>query len=85
MVPFALDFDDPADYWIGKDTFAAHFFRRFGHWRTRVHVAVGPDLFDPDGEAMRLHCMEWINAKLAEFRAGEPARTLERSKAGVGA
>lgn len=71
MVPFALDFDDPADYWIGTDTFAAHFFRRFGHLRTRVHLAVGPDMYDPDGEVMRQHCMAWINAKLAAFREVE--------------
>ena len=70
IVPFALDFDDPADYWIDDDTFASHFFRRFGHWRTYVHVAIGEDMHLPDGEAMRTHSMEWINAKLAAFREG---------------
>lgn len=69
IVPFALDFDDPADYWINDDTFVAHFFRRFGHFRTYVHVSIGPDLQMTDAEDMRLQCMEWINGKLKEFRS----------------
>ena len=69
IVPFALDFDDPADYWIDDDTFVAHFFRRFGHLRTYVHVAIGPELVNPDAEAMRQQCMVWINGKLKEFRS----------------
>lgn len=78
MVPFALDFDDPDDYWIDDDTFLAHFFRRFGHFRTYVHVSIGPDLVNPDAEAMRLRCMAWINEKLGEFRNGHHTNTLGR-------
>ena len=69
IVPFALDFDDPADYWIDDDTFGAHFFRRFGNVRTYVHVSIGPDLLMTDSEELRMQCMDWINGKLEEFRS----------------
>lgn len=67
VVPFALDFDDPADYWIGDDTFVGHFFRRFGRPVTRCHLSVGPSFRMDDPEALRHTCMEWINGELEAF------------------
>lgn len=38
IVPIALDYKDPRDFWVGKESFVAHFFRTFGEKRKHVDV-----------------------------------------------
>lgn len=38
IVPVALDYKDPRDFWVGKESFIFHFFRTFGEKRKFVDV-----------------------------------------------
>ncbi len=67
VVPVALDYDDPREYWLGDDLFVPHFLARFGMRRKRIHTAYGPPIFSKDLEEIQQKTKIWINAKLLEF------------------
>lgn len=68
VVPVALEFEDPADFWIGDDTFVAHFFRRFGKRNTRAAVSLGPVLQGADPVALMEEAHAWISGHLPVLR-----------------
>ena len=67
IVPVALDYDDPLDYWIGDDLFVPHFFDRFGKRKKRIHTAYGMPIFSSDFEELRQKTKAWIDSKLVAF------------------
>jgi len=68
IVPVAIEYKNPADAWIGDDTFIPHFFRCFGKSVTEVKIAFGPALYGEDGEELLREVQFWIDSKLTEFR-----------------
>lgn len=69
IVPVAIDYAHQADYWIGDDTFLAHFFRRFGERRMPVFVHYGPVLHGHDAQDLLLRTKTWIDLRLLDMRA----------------
>lgn len=67
IVPAAIEYTTPKDYWIDDDTFLAHFFRRFGERRMRVSVRYGPPLHGDDAQILREKTKEWIDNQLLEM------------------
>lgn len=68
IVPVALDYADPADYWVGSDSFIGHFLRRFGQRRIRVILHFGPVLQHTDAEELLRQTQAWIDAELVVIR-----------------
>lgn len=68
IVPVALDYADPADYWVGSDGFIGHFLRRFGQRRIRVILHFGPTLQHSDAEELLRQTQTWIDAELVIIR-----------------
>lgn len=64
VVPVAFLFEDPADYWIGDDTFLRHALRRFGEKNLRVKVCYGPVMKGDDAEVLMEEAQAWINDRL---------------------
>lgn len=75
IVPVALDFADPGDYWLGDDTFVRHFIRRFGHRKIRCRVHIGPPLRGEDSQTLLSEARKWIEDNLREMREGLPSST----------
>lgn len=73
IIPVALDFDDPGDYWLGNDTFVGHFLRRFGRRKVRCRVHIGPPLCGADSRILLTDAHDWIRQNLREMRQGLPA------------
>ncbi len=70
IVPVAVEYRDSADYWVGTDTFLAHFFRRFGQKRMDAYLHFGPTLQHPDPEWLLQQTKAWIDAEL--LRIAQP-------------
>lgn len=70
VVPFALEFADPSDYWINDDTFGAHFLRQFGRREVRCGIHIGPVIRGQDAMQIREEVIQWINGALRELRRG---------------
>ena len=66
IVPVAFLFADPADYWIGDDTFAEHAGRRFREKRIQVKMCYGPVLRGDDADVLMNGAREWIEARLMQ-------------------
>lgn len=64
VVPLALDYSTPEDYWIGDDTFGGHFLRRFGPRTITCAMQIGPALRSENAEHLRLEAMSWIQDAL---------------------
>lgn len=69
IVPMALDYPDPEDYWVDADTLLSHFLSRFGLRRMRCDLRVGQPLRGTDAEALRLGAREWMVEALDDIRA----------------
>ena len=65
VVPVAIDYGDPVDYWVGDWGFADHFVVAFGKWRTRVHIDYGPALRDQEAPVLLEKTQAWIDQRLA--------------------
>lgn len=52
VVPVAIDFEHPEDYWLGTDTFLPHFIRCFGKKRTAVVIHYGAAIRNNDPDAL---------------------------------
>lgn len=65
VVPAALIFPDPRDFWVGKVTLWQHIFRRGGEKTLEVKLVYGPRLQDSNPEKLMLQAREWINERLS--------------------
>jgi len=69
VVPVAIEYRSRADYWVGADTFLAHFLRRFGEPYMDVSIRYGPAFKSEDAEALLTQTKGWIDAQLADIQA----------------
>ncbi len=65
IVPAALHFADPADYWILEEPFLHHAWRRFHTPRIQVAVEYGPAMTGKSGEVLKTEAHTWIAAALS--------------------
>jgi lyso-ornithine lipid O-acyltransferase len=64
VVPVAVHFPDPADYWVGPVSFLSHGFRRFQQKTINVSIFYGPELVHPDAENLLFDSKQWIEGQL---------------------
>ncbi len=67
VVPFAIEYQNPGDAWIGDDTFIPHFFRCFGKKHTHISLSYGPPIQNSDPEKLREEVRAWIDGELEGF------------------
>ncbi len=70
VVPIAVEYRSPQDYWVGKDTFLPHFLRRFGEKEMHVYLHFGPKIESADGLEMLAKARAWVDAELQDIQAG---------------
>ncbi|MDX1912667.1 MAG: lysophospholipid acyltransferase family protein [Saprospiraceae bacterium] len=68
VVPVAIDYADPADHWIGDDTFLPHFFRRFAEKEMRVAIRYGEAIWSDNPEKLLTDARAWIDAELSSIQ-----------------
>jgi len=64
IVPVAIEYRSPKDYWIGDDTFLPHFLKRFAEKEMHVFVRYGTPIQSDDPEYLKNTAKTWINAEL---------------------
>ncbi len=67
VVPVAIEYENTADAWIGKDTFLPHFISCFGKHRTKVKVRIGPIIQETDGGVLGKEVESWINSNVLDL------------------
>ncbi len=68
IVPFALEYANKADYWIGTDSFIPHFFRRFGEKHLQARLQYGEVLKNDNPDALLRETQHWIDAQLGNLQ-----------------
>jgi len=68
VVPVAIDFRNPQDYWLGADTFLPHFIRCFGKKYTDVVIHYGAALQSNDPEELRQDTQRRVDEFLTGLR-----------------
>jgi len=68
VVPVAIEYRNPEDYWIGDDGFLPHFFRRFGEPSLDVFVHYGSAILDSRADVLMSLTKEWIDAELLNIQ-----------------
>jgi len=70
VVPVAVEYRSPDDYWVGDDTFLRHFLSRFGEKEMHVWLHFGPKIEASDGPEMLAQTRSWIDAELRRIQQG---------------
>lgn len=70
IVPAAIEFRSPEDYWVGDDTFLPHLWRRFGEKERIAFVHYGPVIAGDDPQELMRQTKTWIDAELSRIRKG---------------
>lgn len=70
VLPIAIEYQNPADAWVGDDTFVRHFLECFGKRHTYVRIRFGQPIRHRDSEALLLSCQQWLDAVLQDMRQG---------------
>ena len=65
VVPVAICFHDPLDYWVGKEGFLSHASRRFREKKIPVTLHYGPAIASADPDDLSSQARNWINTRLA--------------------
>ncbi len=73
VVPVAILFDNPEDYWVGSDSFLQHAWKRFQESRTSVHLMYGPVFHPPETADIEADVRAWIETQLLTGRQPERA------------
>lgn len=68
IVPVALEFGSPADYWIGDDTFVPHFFDRFGEKHMDVYLKYGTPIEGDNAEELIRLTQTWMDKQILALR-----------------
>lgn len=68
IVPVALEYSTPKDYWVGSDTFLPHFIQRFGEKHMRVSVRYGAPIRSDDADELLRQTQQWIDAQIPKMR-----------------
>ncbi len=67
VVPVAIEYRNPDQYYVGDDTVLSHFMRCFCKWKTEVKLHYGEPFLVEDGIAAKERCQSEINEKLKQF------------------
>jgi lyso-ornithine lipid O-acyltransferase len=67
VAPVALEYGDPNDAWIGKDSFVPHFLQCFSKPRTHLRLHFGPVFRDDDPERLRGAVCTWLRSQLNQL------------------
>lgn len=70
IVPAAIEYRSPEEYWVGADTFLPHLFKRFGIKERGAYVRYGPAIKGDNWEDLMRQTKSWIDAELLEIRKG---------------
>lgn len=70
IVPAAVEFRSPEDYWVGSDTFLPHLFRRLAVKEKHAYVRYGPTIRGDNWEDLLQRTKSWIDAELSDIRKG---------------
>ncbi len=70
IVPAAIEFQSPEDYWFGDDTFLPHLWKR-ARVKTKIAcVHYGPTISGDDPGKLLQETKRWIDAELLRIREG---------------
>lgn len=64
VVPVAIVYEDPADYWVGNATFLGHARKRFAADEIKVDVHYGQAIVEADSDLLQQQSQAWINSTL---------------------
>lgn len=64
VVPVAICFHDPLDYWVGEEGFLSHAGRRFREKKIHITLHYGDKLTGSDAEELSYQARKWINSQL---------------------
>jgi 1-acyl-sn-glycerol-3-phosphate acyltransferase len=78
IIPFALCFADPADFWVGKETFLQHAGRRFREKEIHIKVCYGPPFRSNDADQLLHQAQSWINHRLHAELAGQAQVNIQQ-------
>lgn len=70
IVPAAVEFRSPEDYWTGSDTFLPHLWKRLKVKNKDVFVRYGPAIQGDDWEDLMRRTKSWIDSELLDIRKG---------------
>ena len=70
VVPAAIEYRSPEDYWVDDDTFLPHLLKRLAIKERHAYVRYGPALKNDDAEALLGLAKKWIDAELLEIKKG---------------
>jgi 1-acyl-sn-glycerol-3-phosphate acyltransferase len=70
IVPAAIEFRSPDDYWVGSDTFLPHLWRRLKVKEKHAFVRYGPAIQGNNWEDLMHRTKSWIDAELLDMRKG---------------
>lgn len=70
VVPAAIDYEVPTDAWVGKEYFIPHFFRVFGHWKTKVTISFGEVLLSDNATFLHDEAKAFVVKSLKEIQEG---------------
>lgn len=66
IVPVAICFHNPLDYWVGKEGFLSHAARRFREKNIQVTLHYGDAITATDPDDLSHHARNWINGHLSD-------------------
>lgn len=64
IVPAAIEYNNPADYWVDDDSFIGHFLRRFGEPKIKVAISFGDAISSDQPEILSEATRQWIDQEL---------------------
>jgi 1-acyl-sn-glycerol-3-phosphate acyltransferase len=67
VVPIALEYEAPADAWIGDDTFLRHFADRFSRPAMQARLIFGEPMTDTQPARLHARITTWTDAALARL------------------
>lgn len=70
IVPVAVEYRSPEEYWVGADTFLPHLFKRFGMKNRDCFVRFGTAIRSDEAQVLMRQAKTWIDAELLDIRTG---------------
>lgn len=67
VVPVAICFEDPCDFWVGSEPFLRHAWRRFQEQEIIVRLCYGPRFCHSDAHLLEEETRRWIDTQLGVF------------------
>ncbi len=67
VVPVAICFEDPRDFWVGEEPFFRHAWRRFQEKEIFVTVHYGIPLYETEEYRLEKRVIAWLEARLRGY------------------